>query len=124
VCIFPDGSECEEWAYLRGECGPGAEEVQPTEVPIAPTDMTVSVPDPARARDAALDYVFDRYGEVVFPQPGSDWMEENVTEEGLVGASTFRYTTADLVITVSFPVVNPANTIYQVVVSKEGTAFR
>lgn len=23
VCIFPDGSECEEWAYFRGECSPG-----------------------------------------------------------------------------------------------------
>jgi hypothetical protein len=23
VCIFPDGSECEEWAYYRGECNPG-----------------------------------------------------------------------------------------------------
>jgi len=23
VCIFPDGSTCEEWAYFRGECGPG-----------------------------------------------------------------------------------------------------
>ncbi len=22
-CIFPDGSECEEWAYFRGECSPG-----------------------------------------------------------------------------------------------------
>ncbi|RPI34023.1 MAG: DUF333 domain-containing protein [Chloroflexota bacterium] len=22
VCIFSDGTECEEWAYLRGECGP------------------------------------------------------------------------------------------------------
>jgi len=22
VCIFPDGSTCEEWAYFRGECGP------------------------------------------------------------------------------------------------------
>ncbi len=22
-CIFPDGSECEEWAYFRGECKPG-----------------------------------------------------------------------------------------------------
>ncbi len=23
VCIFPDGSECDEWAYFRGECEPG-----------------------------------------------------------------------------------------------------
>ncbi len=22
-CIFPDGTECEEWAYYRGECAPG-----------------------------------------------------------------------------------------------------
>ena len=22
VCIFPDGSECEEWAFYHGECGP------------------------------------------------------------------------------------------------------
>src|SRR5512136_915896 len=23
ICIFPDGSECDEWAYYRGECKPG-----------------------------------------------------------------------------------------------------
>jgi putative hemolysin len=22
VCIFPDGSECDDWAYYRGECAP------------------------------------------------------------------------------------------------------
>ena len=25
ICIFPDGSTCEEWAYYRGECGPAAQ---------------------------------------------------------------------------------------------------
>jgi putative hemolysin len=24
VCHFSDGSQCEEWAYYRGECSPGA----------------------------------------------------------------------------------------------------
>jgi putative hemolysin len=24
VCVFPDGSECEEWALYRGECTPGS----------------------------------------------------------------------------------------------------
>jgi putative hemolysin len=39
VCVFPDGSECDEWAYLRGECKPAspaptsAPESTPTEFP-------------------------------------------------------------------------------------------
>jgi putative hemolysin len=26
VCIFPDGSTCDEWAYFRGECGQAAQD--------------------------------------------------------------------------------------------------
>jgi putative hemolysin len=25
VCVFPDGSECSEWAFYRGECAPGSQ---------------------------------------------------------------------------------------------------
>lgn len=31
VCIFPDGSECEEWAFFRGECGPSPTDEVKTE---------------------------------------------------------------------------------------------
>ena len=31
VCIFPEGSTCDEWAYLRGECSPGAQ-ISPTPI--------------------------------------------------------------------------------------------
>jgi putative hemolysin len=124
VCVFADGTECEEWAYFQGECGPATEDVQPAEMPVTPTDAPVPMPDPAWAREAALGFVFDRYGEVVFPAPGSDWAVENITEEGLVGGSTFRYTASDVVVTISFPVVNPANTVYRITVVKEATGFR
>lgn len=33
TCIFPDGSECDEWAYFRGECKPGDSLVMPNLVP-------------------------------------------------------------------------------------------
>lgn len=29
-CIFPDGSECDEWAYFRGECQPASEQPSPS----------------------------------------------------------------------------------------------
>ncbi len=115
VCVFPDGSECEEWAFFRGECGPGS----------GPDDVeeTVTVPDPAAARDAALAYIAANYsGQVTMP--GAGWTEENITEEGLVGASTFRYTAGDWVAIVSFPVVAPDATIYQVVATDQATGFR
>ena len=37
ICVFPDQSECEEWAYFRSECKPGSELMMaiPTVVPVA-----------------------------------------------------------------------------------------
>ena len=38
VCIFPDGSECDEWAYFPGGCAPPTQSGQnssPTEIPTA-----------------------------------------------------------------------------------------
>ena len=40
VCVFPDGSECDEWAYYRGECKPtGVQE--PTGTPESPMSTPV-----------------------------------------------------------------------------------
>jgi len=38
VCIFPDGSECEEWAFFRGECSPAAK-------PTPAATQQVSIPE-------------------------------------------------------------------------------
>ena len=43
ICIFPDGSECDEWAYFRGECKPGDSLLAPS-APPSPT-ATESIVD-------------------------------------------------------------------------------
>ena len=47
VCIFPDGSECDEWAYFRGECKPG-------EAPVAPAPTVAPVATESAPSEAAI----------------------------------------------------------------------
>ena len=42
ICVFPDGSECEEWAYMRGECQP-----QGAVTPAEPASAVANMPNPA-----------------------------------------------------------------------------
>jgi putative hemolysin len=39
VCIFPDGSTCDEWAYFRGECGPA---IQTSPTPATTVEATLN----------------------------------------------------------------------------------
>jgi putative hemolysin len=41
ACVFPDGNECEEWAFFKGECSPGLQTDEPQEV----EDVTEPVED-------------------------------------------------------------------------------
>ena len=51
VCIFDDGTECEEWAYMRGECQVGQFEKAPIPGEEAPEENQpeVGMPNPASA---------------------------------------------------------------------------
>ena len=44
-CIFPDGSECEEWAYFRGECSLSPSVVSPATLTALPTAMPIEAAD-------------------------------------------------------------------------------
>jgi hypothetical protein len=97
--------------------------VAPTEEPTAiPTEAPPQVPDPGAARDAALVYVAQNYG-VETAKAGAAWMEEDLTKEGLVGASTLQYTAEDWRVTVSFPIVAPSATSYTVTAVNEAIGF-
>jgi putative hemolysin len=39
LCLFDDGSSCDEWAYFRGECAPASEA-------LTPTDTAAELPTP------------------------------------------------------------------------------
>jgi putative hemolysin len=55
VCVFPDGGECDEWAYFRGECGAHPTTIQtsvlPTQTGSAPSISMIpqSIPLPSGA---------------------------------------------------------------------------
>ena len=123
ICVFADGSECDEWAYFRGECKPGST----PQADSTPTPMTAGQSprpsDPVGARDAVLAYLAANYGGEA-PAAGLVWTEKHTKPEGLVGGESYEYTAGDWLITVSYPVVAPESVVYTIVVSDATTGFR
>lgn len=76
VCVFPDGSECDEWAYLRGECKPA--EPSATQTPeSAPTEFPTPRPiDPADYQ-GWWTYTNDTVGFSIMLPP--DWVVDETT---------------------------------------------
>lgn len=67
VCIFPDGSECDEWAYFRKECQPGSpEKVVPPSASKPPAVETPAshdneqvLPSPKHIQDVSYGITFN-----------------------------------------------------------------
>jgi putative hemolysin len=82
VCAFPDGSECDEWAYYRGECQPAGEVTQePAAAEAAEDEKSTEIPtalpvDPA-LYEGWVTYVHPVYGFSLMV-PG-DWVVEDAS---------------------------------------------
>jgi putative hemolysin len=76
VCIFPDGSECDEWAFFRKECAPPTQ----TESTSTPTEIPTALPiDPADYQ-GWWTYTHAIYNfSIMLPE---DWIVEEITANG------------------------------------------
>ena len=62
------------------------------------------------ARDFIAEYFSSEYGI----EQSDLWIEQDMTPEGLVGSSTFRFVSGPLTIKISAPVVAPENIVYTI----------
>lgn len=67
VCVFPDGSVCDEWAYYRGECGPATPAVT-VEATATPSNNPGSDMPPG-----ATEEVIDWWGVIKSTEPGAQY---------------------------------------------------
>jgi putative hemolysin len=82
VCVFSDGSECDEWAYYRAECAPSTANVDiptATSIPIStvPTPIPTAVPIDASYYQGFWTYTHPEYGFSIM-LPG-DWVVDETT---------------------------------------------
>ena len=78
ICLFPDGSACDEWAYFRGECGPSAQ-MSPT--PAETVTATTQASGDGTGEDASGGYmppgateeIADWWGVIQSTQPGAQF---------------------------------------------------
>jgi putative hemolysin len=78
VCVFPDGSTCDEWAYFRGECGLAAQK-SPTPAIVVEATSTASVGNPEENASGGYmppgtsEEIADWWGVIKSTQPGAQY---------------------------------------------------
>ena len=78
ICVFPDGSTCEEWAYYRGECGPAA---QTNLTPATTVEATTEASDGNTEENASGGYmppgtseeIANWWGVIKSTEPGAQY---------------------------------------------------
>ncbi len=79
--------------------------------------------DRVAARDAAMNHIYEHYQYPPIDVQAVEWEEEDITPEGLVGSATVRYIVQSWVAEVSYPIVAPEATIYEVRVRNDNLGF-
>ena len=69
ICVFPDGSTCDEWAYFRGECGPATQE--PT-LPVVTVEATTEGSGGSTAPETA-EAIADWWGVIKSTDAGAQF---------------------------------------------------
>jgi putative hemolysin len=104
-CIFPDRSECDEWAYYRAECGPAGSGVSPADPSGNPTAIPTAVPIDPSFYQGFWTYTEPTYGfSIMLPE---DWVVEDVTtSDGLMSGHLLTlhpsYTVSQMSIRMTF----------------------
>jgi putative hemolysin len=70
VCIFPDGSSCDEWAYFRGECGPAA---QKSPTPAINVEASIANASGGYMPPGTSEKIADWWGVIKSTAPGAQF---------------------------------------------------
>jgi len=99
--------------------------LKPTAVPTIAIESVEEAPEMVwSALDAALSFILKNHGEQLYPPPGMDWQVENVTPQDWIGLTTYLFSAKDLAITISYPLVAPDATVFQISVENRTDGFQ
>ncbi len=78
VCIFPDGSTCDEWAYFRGECGLAVQESPTPDIVVEATSTASGVNPGENASGGYMppgtsEEIADWWGVIKSNPPGAQY---------------------------------------------------